>query len=58
MRRCKDRLLERLPLAPFLHEVASEGGVMLDDAGRHQPDHSPEVSVAPLRYPAAAFELA
>ena len=34
MRRCKDSFLERLALAPLLHEVSSEGGIMLDNAGR------------------------
>ena len=58
MRCRKDRLFERLSLALLLHKVGPEGGVMLDNAGRHQPDHPPEVSLAPLRYPVAAFELA
>jgi hypothetical protein len=31
---------------------------MFNNVGGHQPDHSSKMSVAPLRYPAAAFELA
>ena len=48
VRCCEDRFLERLALASLLQIVGSEGGVMLDNAGCHQPDHSPEVPVASL----------
>ena len=48
VRCCEKSFFERLSLAPLLHIVGSEGGVMLDNAGRHQPDHPPEVPVAPL----------
>ncbi len=58
MCRRKDRLLEWLPLAPLLHKVGPECGVMLYNAGRHQPDYTPEMPVASLRYSAAPFELA
>ena len=58
MRRCKDSFVERLPRCAFLHEVGPESGIMLDNAGRHQPDHPSKVPVAPLRYPTGPFELA
>jgi hypothetical protein len=58
VRRREYGFVERLPLAPFLSEVGPEGSVMLDNAGRHHPDYSPEMPVAPLRYPAGPFELA
>ena len=58
MCRSKDCLFKRLPLTSLLHIVGFEGGVMLDNAGRHQPDHPSEMPVPPLRYPAFSLEFA
>ena len=56
--RSEDGFFVWLPLAPLLHKVSPESGVMLNNTSRHQPDHPPEMPVAPLRYPAGPFELA